>query len=623
LSPPSTSRSRLLFFAVFVVSALYMARELKSGWVPSDEGTFGQSAERVLQGELPHRDFDEGYTGGETYLNALIFRILGIKLVNLRYTLYLFFLLWVPAIYYVASRLVSPPVSAAVTLLAVAWGPPNYTAPMPSWYNLFFATWGIAAILRYLEGHGRSWLFLAGICGGASFTFKQSGLYFIAGVLLFLVFRERLSTAAPSRPGNEDLLFRSFVVASIVLYEIVVFRLLRNTAYPIVLLYFLVPNLAIGFLLIWCEFSSASRRNRRFAFLSRESLPFLAGVILPIIIFLAPNIATGSLKQFEHDAFQLIGRRFVYATLPPIRGHSILTALANLLLIPLPFMVEARVQKAIGVLALVGTPGILWMALYKSAIYRAIWHTIWLALPTMIVIGACLMMRRFRSEAAAKPAQLQKVFLLLSVTATCCLIQFPFTAPIYLCYVAPLAILSAAGLISLIPRPPRLMLAGAFCLLFSYVVFEVTPGFVYNMGVQYSADRRTDKLTLPRVGGLRVFPQSAATYERLRTVLAAHANGEFIYATPDCPEVYFLYGFRNPTRTFFDFSDEPAGRTERIVSAIREHAIQLVVLNSNPQYSPSVPADLRQALESGFQNRETVGSFEVRWKSSTFAAVQF
>src|SRR5215813_10887577 len=76
---------RLLFLMVFLLSALYAARDLKRGWVPSDEGTFGQSAERVLQGELPHKDFDEGYTGGLTYLNALAFRVLGTNLASLRY----------------------------------------------------------------------------------------------------------------------------------------------------------------------------------------------------------------------------------------------------------------------------------------------------------------------------------------------------------------------------------------------------------------------------------------------------------------------------------------------------------------------------------------------------------
>ena len=50
--------------------------------------------------------------------------------------------------------------------------------------------------------------------------------------------------------------------------------------------------------------------------------------------------------------------------------------------------------------------------------------------------------------------------------------------------------------------------------------------------------------------GLRVFPDSGTTYERLGTVLAAHATGEFIYATPDCPEVTFFMGFETPPEPF-------------------------------------------------------------------------
>src|SRR2546427_5614709 len=56
--------ARLLFILVFLVCAIYMATDLKRSWAPEDEGTLGQSAERVLQGELPQRDFDDVYTGG-------------------------------------------------------------------------------------------------------------------------------------------------------------------------------------------------------------------------------------------------------------------------------------------------------------------------------------------------------------------------------------------------------------------------------------------------------------------------------------------------------------------------------------------------------------------------------
>jgi hypothetical protein len=70
-------------------------------------------------GELPHRDFDLGYTGGQSYLNAFALWLLGTNLATLRIVLFIFFLAWVPAVY--ASRFVSPLGAGAATLLAVAW----------------------------------------------------------------------------------------------------------------------------------------------------------------------------------------------------------------------------------------------------------------------------------------------------------------------------------------------------------------------------------------------------------------------------------------------------------------------------------------------------------------------
>src|SRR6266567_6022056 len=135
--PKRPSRGQFWFAAVLMLSALYMAHELKRAWIPADDGVLAESAERVLHGALPHRDYHELYTGLLSYMNAAAFRRVGPNLASMRYVLFLFCVAWVPATYYVASRFVSAPVASAVTLLAVAWGPPNSGTPMPSWYNLF------------------------------------------------------------------------------------------------------------------------------------------------------------------------------------------------------------------------------------------------------------------------------------------------------------------------------------------------------------------------------------------------------------------------------------------------------------------------------------------------------
>src|SRR6202166_4627353 len=94
--------SVLIPLLVWLACAAYMGMNLKRGWVPWDEGILGQSAERVLNGEIPHKDFNDAYTGGLSYLDAFIFRLFGINLLYLRNFLFACFILWVPAVYSLA-----------------------------------------------------------------------------------------------------------------------------------------------------------------------------------------------------------------------------------------------------------------------------------------------------------------------------------------------------------------------------------------------------------------------------------------------------------------------------------------------------------------------------------------
>jgi hypothetical protein len=141
---PSRLRSWIILLCVWLIVGIYAGSYLKRGWIPHDEGAFAQSADRILQGELPHRDFTEIYTGGLAFLHAAAFRYLGENLATLRIVLFAFFLCWVPAFYWIASQLVVDWMAGGVTLLAVVWSLPNYSAAVPSWYNLFFATFSVA-----------------------------------------------------------------------------------------------------------------------------------------------------------------------------------------------------------------------------------------------------------------------------------------------------------------------------------------------------------------------------------------------------------------------------------------------------------------------------------------------
>ena len=149
-----------------------------------------------------------------------------------------------------------------------------------------------------------------------------------------------------------------------------------------------------------------------------------------------------------------------------------------------------------------------------TPIYRFGWYPVVMTVPVIIVMGALLLLR-------VEPSPRQKsseLFLLLAVAALCSLVEYPFSAPIYFCYVAPLAILAIVALIAALPgnRPfSRVLLAALVGFYTLFAAFRVTPGFIYHMGQHYVPDLQTTALNLDRAGRLRVTSQEAGVYEQL------------------------------------------------------------------------------------------------------------
>ncbi|MEP7002487.1 MAG: hypothetical protein ABI969_18495, partial [bacterium] len=242
---------RVVLAVFLLVSALYVRWHLRQGWIPIDDGPVAETAHRVMQGQVPHRDFDELYTGGLAYVNAAAFRLLGTNLWTLRLVLFGVFVAWVPVVFYIASRFVRPLTAASIGFLAVVWSLPNYPGAMASWYNLFLATFGIAALLHYLEVARVRWLFLAGVVGGMSFLVKVIGLYYIAGALLFLVFDahiERASSAGGHERSSRG--YEVFVTAALLVFVAALLLVVRSHIQVSEFVQFVLPGALLAALLV-------------------------------------------------------------------------------------------------------------------------------------------------------------------------------------------------------------------------------------------------------------------------------------------------------------------------------------------------------------------------------------
>ena len=619
VEPPDSHRSRtailwwLVLVIVWVACALYVFHYLRRGWVPHDEGTLGQSAERVLLGQLPHRDFDEVYSGGLSFLNAVAFRALGINLLSLRLVLYAVFLLWVPAVYYIATRFVAPIGAGAVVFLAAAWSLPNYSAAMPSWYNLFLATFGVAAVLRYIDVERRRWLVLAGVFGGLSCIVKVVGLYYIGAVLLFLAYREQ----DLSRDGERGSVRRSWVYSvsitiALAAFGMLVVGLVWRRLGARELASFVIPAAVPGLLPIWREWTTrpVAGDASRFRSLLKMVGPFALGVTLPILVFLVPYLRSHSAGALVDGVLIDPMKRLDFAAVRPPTLGSLCTAV---LLLPLSGILRTGrerpswlVRAAVGV----ALAAAILASDHYTRLYLLTWDSMRGMVPLVILCGAWLLARH---ESLTSKLNGQRLLLLLAVCGSCALVQFPFAAPIYFFYVAPLVAL--AGLAVLVNWPGSRTFGPATIVVF-YLLFAVTrihPGSIYSMGHGFARYESDERLDLSR-GGITVSPEYAIAYRRLVNLVQEHASGPYTFATPDAPQVYFLSGLANPTRTLYDFFDDPEGREERILHALESHHVNVVVVNRAPEFSSPVSPSLASALVMLYPNSASTGPFTVRWR---------
>jgi hypothetical protein len=153
-------------------------------------------AERVMQGEVPYRDFLFNYTPGILWVNALLMKAFGATLLATRIGLLAFKLITLIALFQAARRLTSGWAALVPVSLALAWlGHQQIFNVYPDQYLVLFALAGLTCMLNYDETGRARWLLLCGLAIGVVFVFKYN-----VGVLLFgsgtlaIVARESMMT---------------------------------------------------------------------------------------------------------------------------------------------------------------------------------------------------------------------------------------------------------------------------------------------------------------------------------------------------------------------------------------------------------------------------------------------
>jgi hypothetical protein len=600
----------IVLVVVLIVAGIYTGAHIGRGWVPADDGTLSQSALRVMQGQLPHRDFGEIYTGGLSFIHALAFRAFGVNLMSLRICVFLFFLAWLPAVYYIALRFTSAIGAGAITLLAVAWSYPNYPAAMPSWYNLFFATFGAATLLRYLEVRTRRWLLVAGVCGGVSILIKVIGAYYVAGALLFLAFLEQSESSennsrenAEKESSKNSWPYRLFSVSALLLFLAILVNVLHKRLGMTELYQFVLPSAVVVGLILLGERSVRAGTGQRFRTMFRAVIPFLCGLTGPVIVFLMPYAWSGEVWKFLFGVTSsAVARAVDLGVIRPVGVEKLLFALPLVGVLAAAMYWDKFQGKVVGTALGIG---LIMLALTQpSSMISGTWWSVAVLTPITVLLGAVMVWTN-RKQGERTKVERQQVVLLISLAATCSLVQFPFAAPIYLSYAVPLTLLALVAIVST-GKTQRGTYALASVVGF-YLVFAINslvPSYIYE--VTYTIGHM-DAMQGPRTGGLKI--EGAAFFDDLSRFLREHSPNGLMFAGNDCPELYFLSGLHNVTH------DDGGAAPEEILKAIQSDDLNLVVINDSPYFPGAVMTpEVRAEVARRFPHAARFGIFLVFWK---------
>ena len=183
---------------LFAGSCLYLLAFLNVVNMEPDEGIVLAGAQRILEGQIPYRDFFSFYTPGSFYVTALLFKVFGSSIVVARGALVFFGASFAAVTYVLARRTCSQAIALLVGILVAMTAVPYRFLVLHNWDSTFWACLATYSAVRWLESSRGRWAFATGIFASLIFLSEQSkgaGLYlglFIA-LLIFAVSGEKIA----------------------------------------------------------------------------------------------------------------------------------------------------------------------------------------------------------------------------------------------------------------------------------------------------------------------------------------------------------------------------------------------------------------------------------------------
>lgn len=145
------------------------------GAVTNDEGYILHSSERMIQGQMPYRDFHFVYTPLSLFLTEGIFRIFGESIFSSRILIF--------ATYFISSLLIYKVVQLATKnklystlamFIFISWGPTHINFSWPVVFAIFSGLFSCYFLMKFIDTRHDLYLFVAGLSCFLVFLSKQN-----------------------------------------------------------------------------------------------------------------------------------------------------------------------------------------------------------------------------------------------------------------------------------------------------------------------------------------------------------------------------------------------------------------------------------------------------------------
>lgn len=569
-----------------------------------DDGGMAQIADRALHGEVPHRDFEDPWTGGWTFAQAEVFRLFGASLAMLRVPVFVAWLVGLMAALRVARRFLDETLTALVVLACAIWSLYAWHLPLLNWFYTPLALLSCWAVMKFEESEHRGWLVLAGASVGVALLVKVTGLFLLSALLLWSLTRASDDAATPLRRASGFAAVAGVLLMAFVVSVLMLLRGLPPELFGSASLHFLLPSTVLSAWVFWEVLRGGRTASVGLRNLVALVAPLLVGVLVVLVPFIVHYARLHALDDLILGVFVRPRVRLLLVAYGPPGRLATLAALVPPVLLfgGVKFARFAGTRRELVTSAVLG---MCWGAAAHLAVNGAA-DTVALSIRAVpILLPFLAWFTAGRDE--ARRVHGRKVLLLVGLAVTSQLVQVPFAGFPYFLFVAPLGVLATVAVLAQARGGARgvLVFWGAFLVVAG--AWRPTTTYLIPRGGQWAV------LPFER-GGLKVSLLDSIRFSQLADVMRTRPPGPIV-VIGDAPEVPFLLERRSAFRAIYDVVSDSAGRNpENLMRGISRDGVQTVVIRRNGGTRDSLARGQAEMLRQEFPVVRMLGPFEVRWR---------